>query len=244
MNEYKNRRKETETPHLKLEVSDASADRGVMEAVRDPLAVTTADGKITCVNAAMESATGFARSEMAGTDLAGYFTRPEDARAAQQRALAGGFIPDCELELQHRDGHRTPVLCNLAVQRDHAGKLSGLVVAMRNLGALKRAEEELKRLDEDMEGKIRERTAQLEAANKELEAFAYSVAHDLRAPLRSIDTVGRRLQAGHAQQLDAHGRADLENILGTAGRMGELIEDLLKLSSAMSRHVELEQRAG
>jgi PAS domain S-box-containing protein len=226
MNEKTNQPKQTVPGH---------GDRSVIEAVRDPMAITSPEGKITCVNAAMEMATGFARAEIIGTDLAGCFTSPVEARAAQQRALAGGFIPDCPLELVHRDGHRTPVLCNIAVQRDAAGRPSGLIVAARNLTALKRAEEELRRLSEDVDAKVAERTARLEAANKELEAFAYSVAHDLRAPLRSVNNYSRRLLDHHSQQLDAAGRNDLDNIAGAVRRMGELIDDLLKLSS-VGRH--------
>jgi PAS domain S-box-containing protein len=215
--------------------SSDGGDRCLIEAVRDPIATASLDGKITYANTAMEMATGFGRAEIIGADLAGYFSSPLEARAAEQRARGGGFIPDCPLELLHRDGHRTPVLCNVSVQRDAAGKPAGLILVARNQTALKRAEEELRRLKEDLENKVGERTARLESANKELEAFAYSVAHDLRAPLRSINNHGHKLLGAHAQQLDATGRTALENITGAARRMGELIDDLLKLSS-VSRH--------
>jgi PAS domain S-box-containing protein len=216
-------------------LSPGHGDRCLIEAVRDPMATASPGGKLTYANAAMEMATGFARAEMIGTDLCGYFTNPLEARAAQQRALGGGFIPDCPLELLHRDGRRTSVLCNITVQRDAAGKPAGLIAVARNLTALKRAEEELQLLKEDLENKVGERTARLESANKELEAFAYSVAHDLRAPLRSVNNLSHRLLELHGTKLDAAARADLENILGGARRMGELIDDLLKLSS-VSRH--------
>jgi len=244
MNEKKNQPEDMTATEIKVEMLGEGAvrttpsgggNRCLIEAVRDPIATTSLDGKITYANAAMEMATGFGRAEIIGADLAGYFTNPLEARAAQQRARGGGFIPDCPLELLHRDGHRTPVLCNIAVQRDAAGKPSGLIAVARNLTTLKRAEDELRRLKEDLENKVTERTARLESANKELEAFAYSVAHDLRAPLRGINNYSQKLLGSHAQQLDATGRTGLENINRSARRMGELIDDLLKLSS-VSRH--------
>jgi PAS domain S-box-containing protein len=250
MNEQTNRPNEMTATEPKSEINGGKAhgpaeaatagtadniSRCVIEAVRDPMAITTPDGKITYVNAAMEMATGFGRADLVGTDLAGHFSSPPEARTTQQRALGGGFIPDCPLELLHRDGHRTPVLVNMTAQRDAKGRAAALIVAARNLTALRRAETELQRVNENLEQQVGERTARLESANKELEAFAYSVAHDLRAPLRSVNMFSQRLREAHAQQLDATGRATLDSMIGVAHRMGELIDDLLKLSS-VSRH--------
>jgi PAS domain S-box-containing protein len=233
--------KKTALKETTLEMNDdktrgpADADRGVIEAVRDPIAITGPNGKIIYANAAMEAATGQTRVEMRGVELAGLFTSPQEARAALQRALDGDFIADQPLELLHRDGHRTPALCNLSARRDAAGRPAGIIMSARNLSALRRAEEQLHRLNKEMDHRVGERTARLEAANRELEVFAYSVAHDLRAPLRTINTFTQKLLAFHAQQLDAAGRTTVENIVGAARRMGELIEDLLKLSS-VTRH--------
>ncbi len=233
--------KKTAWIEIKFEMNDkkthgqADADRGVIEAVRDPIAITGPDGKILYANAAMEAATGLARAEMTGLELAGLFSRPAEARTAQQRARDDGFVSEQPLELLHRDGRRTPVLCNLSSRRDAAGRPAGLIMSARNLTALRRAEEELHRLNKEIDHRVGERTARLETANRELEVFAYSVAHDLRAPLRAINGFSQRLQAFHSQQLDAPGKATVENILGAARRMGELIEDLLKLSS-VTRH--------
>jgi PAS domain S-box-containing protein len=213
----------------------AAADHGVIEAVRDPIAITGPDGKIIYANAAMEVATGLTRAEMTGLELAGLFTSPQGARAAQQRALDDGFVSELPLELLRRDGHRTPVLCNLSARRDAAGRSAGLIMSARNLTAQRRVEDELHRLNKEIEHRVGERTARLETANRELEVFAYSVAHDLRAPLRAISGFSQRLQAFHSQQLDAAGRTMVENIVGASRRMGELIEDLLKLSS-VTRH--------
>ena len=91
---------------------------------------------------------------------------------------------------------------------------------------------------QELERQVAERTAQLDAANKELEAFNYSVSHDLRAPLRVIAAFSEKLLAGEGCTLDATGRHNVERVVASARRMGELIEDMLKLSQAGSAGME------
>ena len=90
------------------------------------------------------------------------------------------------------------------------------------------------RLYHDLEERVRTRTLELEATNRELEAFSYSIAHDLRAPLRTIQSFSRALIEDHAAQLDAPGMSYLERVLGASRHMSTLIDDLLDLSRVTS----------
>jgi PAS domain S-box-containing protein len=94
----------------------------------------------------------------------------------------------------------------------------------------RKAEAAALELNETLELRVTERTAALEAANRELEAFSYSVSHDLRAPLRHMDGFSRILLARHAEQMDAEAQRLLGNVVRSAQTMGELIDDLLEFS--------------
>lgn len=100
----------------------------------------------------------------------------------------------------------------------------------RALAAAQKAEAEILRLNATLEQRVAERTAEFEAANRELEAFSYTVSHDLRAPLRAVDGFTRILLEDYAPRLDAEGRRYCGIISDNTRRMGELIDDLLAFS--------------
>lgn len=217
------------------------AYRGVIEASLDPLVTVGPDGRITDVNHATETATGADREEIIGTDFADYFTDPERARASYVMAFRDGLVRDYPLELRHRDGQLTDVLYNVAVYRDEIGEVVGVFAAARDVTELKRADREIRALNAELEWRVRERTAGLEAANHELEAFSYSVSHDLRAPLRAIHAFSEILLREHAPQLDDEARRVLDVIVRNTRQMGVLIDDLLDFSRVVRKEPEHRQ---
>ncbi|MFO1319633.1 MAG: PAS domain S-box protein [Burkholderiales bacterium] len=114
--------------------------------------------------------------------------------------------------------------------RNASGEIVGFITSVQDATARHRAEAQIRRLNVELEDRIRERTLQLQAANRELETFAYSVSHDLKAPLRGIDGYSRLLEEDFGDRLDDDGRLFLGNIRSGILQMSVLIDDLLAYS--------------
>ena len=140
-----------------------------------------------------------------------------------------------EKEYIRKDGSRIPVSLGGALIDPDRGEGVGFVL---DITERMKAEAELKKFTQTLEQRVQERTAALEAANRELEAFSYSVSHDLRAPLRSIDGFSKVLLERYGEGFDATGKDYLTRVRGAALRMGKLIDDMLSLSRAGRREME------
>ncbi|HSI43941.1 MAG TPA: CHASE sensor domain-containing protein [Methylotenera sp.] len=194
--------------------------RSLIEASLDPMVAINPDGEITDVNAATIKIIGKDRTELIGTDFFKYFTEPDNARQSYEQVFANGFVTDYPLTIWRSDGSLTPVLFNASVYKDERGKVLGVFAAARDVTAQKQAEKE-----------IRQHAVALQTANQELEAFSYSVSHDLRTPLRAIDGFSQAVLEDYSGKLDDQGKNYLQRIRSATQRMGQLIDDMLDLSN-------------
>jgi light-regulated signal transduction histidine kinase (bacteriophytochrome) len=129
-----------------------------------------------------------------------------------------------------KDGRLIDVSVTISPVHDSEGRVIGASKIARDITERRLAEEAIRKLNAELEGRVVERTAQLEAANKELEAFSYSVSHDLRAPLRAMDGFSQALLEDFGPLLPEEAQDHVHTIRAGAQKMGALIDDLLTFS--------------
>lgn len=202
-----------------------------------PVAIIVLDGsgRILDFNPAACRLSLYPASELRGKALS-ELGDPSSARAA----LAAFAVPPdtgvtlATYEFRRRDGTVREVQVS-AIRLDGARGLAFCEDVTERV----QAEEAVRRANADLEERVRERTVQLEQANRELEAFSYSVSHDLRAPLRAVDGYSRLLEEIAADRLDEESLGLVASIRQSARRMSNLINDLLSLSKMGRQHLRI-----
>jgi PAS domain S-box-containing protein len=198
-------------------------------------------GHYLLVNRQYEKLFGIRRQDIVGmTDHELFPPEMADAfRRNDLKALARGAPIQIEEIAPHADGPHTYITVKYPIT-DTEGRQTAICGISTDITPLKRAEEKERELNAELEERVRERTAELEASTRELDAFAYSVSHDLRAPLRAMAGFSEVLLADHGDQLDATGRGYLGRVVAATERMGRLIDDLLDLSRAGRVELDLQ----
>jgi PAS domain S-box-containing protein len=208
-----------------------------------PLAwIAQADGYIFWYNQRWFTYTGTTPAQMAGWGWQSVHD-PEvlpKVMANWKNAIDAGHAFEMEFPLRGADGTFRTFLTRIHPLKDAAGRVVQWFGTNTDVEILKQAEEKVRRLNTELEERVCQRTAQLEAANKELESFSYSVSHDLRAPLRAVDGFAGILLEDFSAQLPPEGRHYLERVRRGSQQMGMLIDDLLAFArlsrQPLSRH--------
>jgi PAS domain S-box-containing protein len=207
--------------------------RLMVENVKDyAILMLDPQGRVASWNEGAQRIKGYGAREIIGQHFSRFYPPEEIARGKLEKQLrvaaAEGRLEDEGWRVR-KDGSRFWANVVVTALRDESGALRGFGTVTRDITERKQAEQSLA-----------DRSVQLEAANKELESFAYSVSHDLRAPLRSIDGFSQILLEDFAEQLGSEGQRSLTRIRLATQRMGHLIDDLLKLSQVTRAEIRKE----
>lgn len=234
-------RLETEVAERKRAEERIKLQATALETAANSILITDRRGTIVWVNPAFTALTGYAAAEVIGQN-------PRVLKSGQHnqsfyRHLWGTILAGNtwrgEFTNRRKDGAFYEDYHTITPVRSKDGQITHFVTIMEDISERKRAEAKIRELNEALEQRVRHRTAELEAVNRELEAFSYSVSHDLRAPLRSIGGFARLVRTDHAAQLDAEGSRMLDLVCRETQRMGQLIDDLLRFSRASRTQLEI-----
>jgi PAS domain S-box-containing protein len=200
----------------------------VLNSLQETVALLDVEGNIMDINPDGAKRLGKSPAEMIGQNI--YQLLPEPLSSERKKSITR--VMETNQPAHFEDSrHNTHYMNSVyPIYDPQLGGLLGTVILATDITRRKQAEEEIRQLNAELELRVAERTAQFQASNKELEAFAYSVSHDLRAPLRGIDGWSLALLEDYHDLLDETGRGYLERVRSETRRMGQLIDDLLQLS--------------
>ncbi|MDH3453380.1 MAG: PAS domain S-box protein, partial [Gammaproteobacteria bacterium] len=203
---------------------------------------TDKDGRTTYVNEHWSELTGIATSKPGGDDWT-YFLHEEDRERVLKHwrdRLASRTVFRDEYRYQRPQGSLVWVYCVANPQYNQQAEFTGYIGALTNITARKQAQAELENYRDHLEELVDARTAELRTAVREQESFSYSVSHDLRSPLRTIDGFSHMLLDEYSEVLDAEGKQCLQRVRAASQRMGLLIDALLNLSRMSRRKMRYE----
>lgn len=196
------------------------------------IVITDTAGSIEYVNPRFEEVTGYAKEEALGKNprILKSGCNPPELYEALWRAITSGGEWRGELCNRTKQGDLYWEAASISAVLDEEGRIAHYVAVKENITERKNREEEIRELNASLERRVKERTAELEMSNRELDAFSYSVSHDLRAPLRAINGFAHLIEENDGDRLSAESREMIERLKCNAVRMGELIDDLLQLA--------------
>lgn len=189
--------------------------------------VTSSDGLVVYANNSYEALLGYEYTELIGSQVIDLYWNPEERTSWISLMLDKGIVRNYELRLKSKVG--MPVWAQISASAISYGGAKAIMQAVQDISERKKADDELKRY-----------AAELEASNKELESFAYSLSHDLRSPLRALDGFSQAILDDYSDRLDSAGKDYLTRIRESAQNMAQITEGMLELSRVIRNDLRWE----